>query len=105
VTGSAGYRILIATNPADLPTHPGTITCSTCTMVATPSKNSYTPPSALAAGVYYWQVQATVPASSAVVGAWSNAFSFTTTGATLAAPSLKAPANGATAVAFPLTFT
>ena len=94
MTGSAGYRILIATNPADLPTHPGTITCSTWTMVATPSKNSYTPPSALAAGVYYRQVQATVPASSAGVGAWSNAFSFTTTGATLAAPSLKAPAKG-----------
>ena len=105
VAGSAGYRILIATNPAVLPTHPGATTCSTCTVVATPSKNSYTLPSALTAGIYYWQVQAVVRASSAGLAAWSNVFSFTTTGATLAAPTLKAPANGAAAVSLPATFT
>ena len=104
VTGNAGYRIMIATSPADLPTHPATITCGACTAVATPAKNSYTPSSPLAAGVYYWQVQAVGPASSAGAAAWSNISSLATTGATLAAPSLKAPANGAT-VALPPTFT
>jgi hypothetical protein len=105
VAGSAGYRILIATNPADLPTHSGTIACSACTVVATPSKNSYALSSALTAGIYYWQVQAIVPASSAGTAAWSNIFGFTTTSATLAAPTLKVPANGATAVSLPPTFT
>ena len=100
VTGNNGYRIMIATSPADLPTNPATTTCSACTVVDTTSanSNSYTPPSALAAGAYYWQVQAIEPSSSSGTAAWSNIFSFTTTGATLAAPTLTAPANGATAV-------
>jgi len=107
VGGNNGYRILIATKPADLPTNPATITCGACTAVGTAGKNSssYTLASALAAGTYYWQVQAIEPTSSAGTAAWSNAFSFTTTGATLAAPSLKAPANGAAAVTLPPTFT
>lgn len=106
VTGNAGYRIMIATNPADLTTHPATVTCSACAVVDTTAKNSnfYTPPSALTAGTYFWQVQALQLASSAGTAAWSNAFSFTTAGGTLAAPSLKAPANGATTIALPPTF-
>jgi hypothetical protein len=107
VTGNAGYRIMIATTPADLPTNPATSTCSACTVVDTTStnSNSYTPPSALAVGTYYWQVQALEPSSSSGTAAWSDVFSFTTTSGTLAAPSLTSPANGATAVSLPPTFT
>jgi hypothetical protein len=106
VTGNAGYRIMIATSPADLSTNPATSTCSACAIVDTTStnSNSYTPPSALAAGIYFWQVQALEPSSSSGSAAWSSIFSFTTTGPTLAAPSLTAPANGATGVSLTPTF-
>jgi hypothetical protein len=107
VTGNNGYRIMIATSPAYLPTIPATSTCSACTVVDTTStnSNSYTPPTALAAGVYYWQVQAIEPSSSSGNAAWSNVFSFTTTGGTLAAPTLTAPSNGAAVASVTPTFT
>jgi hypothetical protein len=104
VTGNAGYRIMIAISPADLPTNPATSTCSACTVVDTSSTNSYTPPSPLAVGTYYWQVQALESSSSSGTAAWSNAFIFTTAGGTLAAPTLTAPANGATGVSLTATF-
>ncbi len=107
VPGNNGYRIMIATSAADLTTNPATITCSACT-VGTTSANttSYTPSSALAAaGTYYWQVQAIEPTSSTGIAAWSNIFSFTTAGGTLAAPALTNPANGATGVPLTTTFT
>ena len=107
VSGNNGYRIMIATSPADLSTNPATTTCTACTIVDTTKANasSYTPASALAAGTYFWQVQAIEPTSSSGLAAWSEIFSFTTTGATLAAPTLSAPANGATAVPVTPTFT
>jgi hypothetical protein len=104
VNGNAGYRIMIAASPADLPANPATSTCSACAVVDTSSTNSYTPPSSLALGVYYWQVQALEPPSSTGTAAWSNAFSFTTAGGTLAAPTLTAPLNGATGVSLTATF-
>jgi hypothetical protein len=106
VAGNAGYRILIATSPTDLPTNPATTTCNTCTIVdeTNTNSNSYAPPSALAAGIYFWQVQAREPSSSGGTAAWSNIFSFTTSGPALAAPALEAPANGATGVSVPPTF-
>ncbi len=107
VSGNNGYRIMIATTPTDLPTNPATSTCSACTVVDTSGANiaSYTPPSALAAGVYYWQVQALAPSSGSAQAAWSSIFSFSTTGSTLAAPTLTAPANAATSVSVQPTFT
>jgi hypothetical protein len=106
VAGNAGYRILVATSPAGLPTNPATTTCNACTIVdeTNTNSNSYTPPSALAAGIYFWQVQAREPSSSGGTAAWSNIFSFTTSGSALAAPALVAPANGATGVSIPSTF-
>ena len=106
VAGNAGYRILIATTPTGLPTDPGTATCDACTIVdeTNTNSNTYTPPSALAAGIYFWQVQAREPSSSGGTAAWSNIFSFTTTGPALAAPAPVAPANGATGVSVPPTF-
>ncbi|HXW13314.1 MAG TPA: hypothetical protein VEN79_02290, partial [Terriglobia bacterium] len=105
VTGNNGYRILIAASPAILPTNPATTTCSACTVIDTSPTNSYTPPSALAVGTYFWQVQAIEPTSSSGNAAWSNIFSFTTTGGTLAAPTLSSPVAGATALTLPPTFT
>jgi len=106
VAGNAGYRILVATSPTGLPTNPATTTCNACTIVdeTNTNSNSYTPPSALAAGIYFWQVQAREPSSSGGTAAWSNIFSFTTSGPALAAPALVAPANGATGVSIPSTF-
>jgi len=107
VSGNAGYLIMVATSPADLPTHPATNTCGACTFVQITSTNtnSYTPPSALAVGTYFWQVQAIEPSSSSGTAAWSNIFSFTTTGGTLPAPTLSSPVAGATALSLPPTFT
>jgi hypothetical protein len=104
VTGNNGYQIMIATSPAVLTTNPATSTCSACMVVDTSPTNSYTPPSALAAGTYFWEVQAIEPSSSSGHAAWSDIFSFTTTGGTLPAPTLSAPASGATAVLLPPTF-
>jgi hypothetical protein len=106
VTGNAGYRILIATSPAILPTNPATPSCNACTIVDTTStnSNSYTPTGALAAGIYFWQVQALEPSSSSGTAAWSIVFSFTTAGPALAAPTLSAPGNGATGVSLTPTF-
>jgi hypothetical protein len=106
VSRNNGYRIMLATSPTDLSTNPATTTCSACTIVDTTkaSANSYTPAAALAAGVYFWAVQAIEPTSSTGLAAWSEISSFTTAGATLAAPTLTAPANGATAVSVTPTF-
>jgi hypothetical protein len=106
VAGNAGYRILIATSPTVLPTDPATAACSACTVVdeTNTNSNSYTPPGALAAGIYFWQVQAREPSSSSGTAAWSSIFSFTTSGPALAAPALTAPANGATGVSVPPAF-
>jgi len=97
---------MIATTPADLSSNPATAACAACTVVDTTKANStsYTPPSALAAGMYFWQVQAIEPTSSTGLAAWSEIFSFTTTGATLAAPTLTSPSAGATGVSLPPAF-
>lgn len=105
VTGNAGYLIMVATSPADLPTNPATNTCAACALVASASATAYTPATAFPQGTYYWQVQAVEPSSSAGTAAWSSVFSFSTTGGTLAAPTLTSPANGAATVAIPPTFT
>ena len=81
VTGNAGYRIMIATSPADLPANPATSTCSVCTVVGTTSanSNSYAPGAGVLAGntAYYWQVQALEPSNTGVA-AWSPPFVFYT---------------------------
>jgi hypothetical protein len=76
VTGNAGYRILVATSPSVLPTDPSMGACSGCT-VHTATGTSYTQPSALAGGTYYWQVQALPSSSSYAYGEWSSVSSFT----------------------------
>ena len=68
--------------------------------------NSYAPPSALAAGIYYWQVQALEPSSEQLGRLPGQAFSASARpAARSAAPTLATPANGATAVSVPPTFT
>ena len=104
VAGNNGYRILIALSPATLPTNPATTTCSACTVADTSATNSYTPPSALAAGLYFWEVQAIEPTASSGIAAWSSIFSLSI-GRALPAPSLSTPPSGATAVSPPPTFT
>jgi len=103
VAGNNGYRIMIAASSANLPTNPATSTCSACTVVDTSTTDSYTPPSPLAAGTYFWQVQAIEPSSSSGTAAWSTIFSFTT-GTPLPAPTLNTPATNSLNVALPPTF-
>jgi hypothetical protein len=106
VSGNNGYLVMIAPSPTYLTTIPTVTTCAApCIVVATSANsNSYTPPNALVAGAYYWQVQA-IPTSSSAYGAWSGIFGFTTTGVSLPAPTLSAPGNGATAILLPPAFT
>ena len=77
VTGGTGsYRIMVATNPAALPTDPDTPTCTGCTINEVVGGTSFTPASPLAAGtLYYWQVHAL---GTTLGGVWSSRFSFTT---------------------------
>src|SRR5208283_2097590 len=96
VTGANdGYRILVATSAADLPTDP-TATSEGPSVVndALPTTTTYTPTSALNAGTtYYWEVHGR---SSTQYGTWSTIFSFTTAAANLPAPVLSTPPNGST---------
>jgi hypothetical protein len=105
VTNNNGYVIMIAPSPAELTAIPSTSTCAApCTVATIPAnQNNYTPSPALAAGTYYWAVQA-LPASGSGHGAWSSILSFTTTGGSLSAPTLSAPGNGGTAVNLPTNF-
>jgi pimeloyl-ACP methyl ester carboxylesterase len=98
VTGaSAGYWLAVATSSAVLPTDATASTCPSCVLMVANSGTSYTPSSALSAGTtYYWRVRGRGP--GAIYGNWSGTFSFTTA-QTLVAPTLTAPANGATVIA------
>jgi subtilase family serine protease len=82
VAGNNGYRIMVASTPADMTTNPATNTCSACTIIQTtgPNTNSFNYPNTLAANtVYYWQVQAIEPAvPGGGSAAWSNVFVFNT---------------------------
>ncbi|MDB6017216.1 MAG: hypothetical protein JWR19_1705 [Pedosphaera sp.] len=77
VGGAASYRIIVATNPADLPTDP-TATSGGASVVinTTTATTSYTPGTPLNAGTtYYWEVNAH---NGAQTGVWSSNPSFTT---------------------------
>jgi surface antigen len=78
VTGAnAGYRIMVATSAADLPTDPTASTGGASVIInATPTTASYTPTTPLNPGTtYYWEVHGR---SSTVYGTWSGKNSFTT---------------------------
>ncbi len=83
VASAAGYRILVATSPTLLTTHPTVAACSSCTILATTTGNtatSYAPVAGVLAAstLYYWQVQALEPSTSNGTAAWSNVFVFNT---------------------------
>ena len=80
-SGGAGYRIMVATNPADLPTDPTASTGGPSIVInATPVPNSYTPSVPLNPGTtYYWEVHARPACQFAD---WSTIFHFTTAGGT-----------------------
>ncbi|MHB8304135.1 MAG: Ig-like domain-containing protein [Acidobacteriaceae bacterium] len=70
VTGSAGYRLLVGTSAAALPTNPQSGACGGCIVDAAISGTSYTPSSTLSGGVpYYWEVHALTPVSNPGYGA------------------------------------
>ncbi len=80
IDGATSYRILVATNPAALPTDPTVGICAGCILNATTPSTNYTL-SALVlkpATTYYWQVHARSPD---FFGTWSGWNSFTTAGA------------------------
>jgi len=77
VTGASSYRIIVATNAADLPSDP-TATNGGPSMVtnATPATTNFIPTIPLNAGTtYYWEVHAR---SATQYGTWSSVNSFTT---------------------------
>jgi hypothetical protein len=75
-TGATSYRIIVATNPADLPTDPtATNGGSSVVINATNSTPNYTPSTPLAAGTTcYWEVCAR---NATQFGEWSVVNSFT----------------------------
>lgn len=77
VPGASGYRILIASNPADLPTSATASTGGPSIMVNTiVTNNSFTPVEALVpATTYYWEVHVY---NNNDIGTWSSVNSFTT---------------------------
>jgi hypothetical protein len=80
VTGSGGYRVLIATTQSALPSNPAAGTCASCTISPTTSATSFTPATTSLVGgtTYYWEVQALAPSGGGQNGPWSSVFSFTT---------------------------
>jgi hypothetical protein len=73
----SGYRIMVTTSAADLPTDPTADTGGASLIInATPATTSYTPSTPLNAGTtYYWEVHGR---SNAQFGTWSSVSSFTT---------------------------
>ena len=84
VSGNAGYRIFVATNPGALTSNPAVSTCSasSCVVAATTAANttSYNPANGILSAntLYYWQVQALEPSTSTGSAAWSVASVFNT---------------------------
>ncbi|MBW8864448.1 MAG: NF038122 family metalloprotease, partial [Verrucomicrobia bacterium] len=77
VSGVTGYRIIVATNAADLPTDPFATNGGPSTVISgTVSSNSYTPVPINPGVTYYWEVHGRYGTSDA--GTWSSVFSFTT---------------------------
>ena len=99
VATGTSYRVMIATDPAQLPTA-DTTTCSGCTYNNTTlnAATSFTPSAGLLSTgtTYYWQVRAANDALQ--ISPWSQKWSFTTAAATvsLPAPTPSSPTNGAT---------
>jgi pimeloyl-ACP methyl ester carboxylesterase len=78
VTSAQSYRLLVATNPADLPTDPSSSTCGVgCILSASPAQATYVPGIGIlsAGATYYWEASAT---GSGLNGNWSSIYSFTT---------------------------
>jgi len=83
VTGNHGYRIIVSTSAADLPTDPDAIGSTPAngfnTNITTYDQNSYTWTGTLSAGtLYYWEVHAK---GATLGGVWSSQGSFTTAAA------------------------
>jgi uncharacterized protein (TIGR03437 family) len=74
---TSGYRVLIATTAAALPSDPTASTCS-CVVNDTPSGNSDSPSGLAANTTYFWEVHGR---SSAEYGTWSSVYSFKTAAA------------------------
>jgi hypothetical protein len=80
VTGANNYRLMVATNPSDLPADPDADYCPACLISDVTSSTSYTPLSSLAySTTYYWQVRAFDDTSSPTIqGPFSSVSSFAT---------------------------
>jgi hypothetical protein len=90
VSGAASYRLLIATNPAALPTDPTSLACGVgCVLDVTPVGPNYTvsPGVLQAATAYYWEVHAR---SALQFGNWPPLpFSFVTIAPALASTAIS----------------
>jgi len=77
VTGASSYRVIVATNPADLPSNPTADTGGPSVVINTTTPSTtFSPASPLnAATTYYWEVHARSPSQ---YGAWSATDMFST---------------------------
>jgi|GEM_PF-307022 len=103
VTGATHYRILVATNKADLPTDPAaTLSGSSLVIDAVTTSTSFTPPQSLFSGkIYFWEVLAY---GTDQQGTWSAINRFATS-PPLPAPLPATPVNASDQNAILPTFT
>jgi len=91
VMGTSGFRIMVATSEAALPSEPSATTCPACVINTTVPGGTFTPATAFSINtVYFWQVRS----EGSFGGYWSNKSSFTTENI-FPAPMLSSPTNGA----------
>jgi Ca2+-binding RTX toxin-like protein len=97
VSGAASYRLILATNPLDLPGDPDATSGGSSVVIdTTTSSAQFTPGTALATdATFYWEVTAD---NGSQLGQWSVVRQFTTAAPVLTAPILAAPSAGATGV-------
>ena len=86
ISDATSYRIIVATNPSDLPTDPTATTGRASVVIdTTVSTSTFIPTTPLqSGGTYYWEVIATAPGRG---GTWSAVAHFTLP-ASLSAPQL-----------------
>jgi streptogramin lyase len=98
IDNALSYRIMVATDPRQLPTDKASATCDDCALNVTTTTLSYTPANGILkpGALYWWQVKGR---GATEYGNWSSSQAFATALAPtvpLAQPVLLSPVNGVT---------